>query len=227
DKGMIHADYWTNHGQNRWPTGAVMTPYVGSHDTPRFATLADYRGQDAAHDRGIPNNQWTNTAQAPTDAEPYRRTRLAYAWVLGLPGAPLLYYGDEYGQWGGSDPNNRLMWRPDTNLNANELATLDVIRKVGKAKQTIPALRRGKYVQVYNSSEDVLVYGRSISPGQSALVGINRASTSQNIMIDASKVGFMQGTVLKDALGGSNVNVGPSGQTNLMIPAGSAFILAP
>lgn len=227
DRGMIHADYWTNHGQNRWPAGAVMTPYIGSHDTPRFVSFADYRGQDGAHDRGIPNNQWTNIAQAPSDAEPYRRTRIAHAWVLGLPGAPLLYYGDEYGQWGGADPNNRLMWRPEANLNADELATLTFIRKVGTAKRNIAALRRGKYVQVYNSSEDTLIYGRSISPGQGALVGITRATSPQNVMIDASKLGFAQGTMLKDALGGSNVMVGPGGQTNVSIPAGGAVILAP
>lgn len=227
DKGMIHADYWTNHGQNRWPAGSVMTPYIGSHDTPRFVSLADYRGQDAAHDRKIPENQWANTAQAPTDAEPYRRTRLAHAWVLGLPGAPLLYYGDEYGQWGGADPNNRLMWRPEGSLSTDEAATLAFIRKVGTAKRNIPALRRGAYVQVYNSSEDTLVYGRSIAPGQSALVGITRATSPQNVMIDASKVGFTQGTTLKDALGGSNVNVGPGGQTTIQIPAGGAVILAP
>lgn len=227
DKGMIHADYWTNHGQNRWAPGAIMTPYIGSHDTPRFVSFADYRGQDAAHDRGIPNNQWTNTANAPSDAEAYRRTRVAHAWVLGLPGAPLLYYGDEYGQWGGADPNNRAMWRPEASLNTDETATLSFIRKVGTAKRNIAALRRGKYVQVYNSSEDTLVYGRSISGGQSALVGVTRSGTSQMVTIDASKVGFAQGTTLKDAIGGPNVVVGAGGQTTVMIPAGSAVILAP
>lgn len=227
DKGMIHADYWANHGQQRWPAGAIMTPYIGSHDTPRFVSLADYRDIGGARDRSIPNNQWSNTAQAPNDAEPYRRTRIAHAWVLGLPGAPLLYYGDEYGQWGGADPNNRLMWRSEASLNSDETATLSFIRKVGTAKRNIAALRRGKYVQVYGSSEDTLVYGRAISAGQSALVGITRANTPQNVMIDASKVGFTQGTTLKDAMGGPNVNVGPGGQTNVTIPAGGAVILAP
>jgi len=227
DKGFIHADYWTNHGQKRWPQDAVMTPYIGSHDTPRFVTLADYRGQDAAHDRGIANNQWSNIAQAPSDAEPYRRTRIAHAWVLGLPGAPLLYYGDEYGQWGGADPNNRLMWRPESSLSADESATLTFIRKVGAARRTIAPLRRGKYVQVFGQDENTLVYGRSISPGQSALVGITRMGTPQTVVIDASKVGFSQGTVLKDAMGGPDVTVGAGGQTSVTIPAGGAVIFAP
>ena len=98
DKGMLHADYWFTHGLSKYPSEAIMTPYIGSHDTPRFATLADCRGQDPAHDRGIPNNQWDTIAGAPGDAEPYKRARIGLAWLLNLPGAPLLYYGDEYGQ---------------------------------------------------------------------------------------------------------------------------------
>src|SRR5690606_22415286 len=94
DAGMLHADYWVQHGLGKWPQGAIMTPYIGSHDTPRFVTHADYRGQDGEHDRGIAGNQWNNTAVAPGDAEPYRRARIALTWLLGLPGAPLLYYGD-------------------------------------------------------------------------------------------------------------------------------------
>jgi glycosidase len=112
DTGMLHADYWTQHGLDRWPAGSVMTPYIGSHDTPRFVTMADYRGQDAGHDKGVPGNQWTDVAAAPQDGEPYCRMRVAMAWLLAQPGAPLLYYGDEYGQWGGADPNNRQLLAP-------------------------------------------------------------------------------------------------------------------
>src|SRR4029079_8819478 len=114
-------------------------------DTPRFTTLADYRGQDGAHDRGVPGNQWSNIAVAPGDAEPYRRTRTALSWLLGLPGAPLLYYGDEYGQWGGADPNNRLMWRGDGTLSADEQGVLARAEKLGAARRELVSLRRGTY----------------------------------------------------------------------------------
>lgn len=227
DKGLIHADYWYKHGEQKWPSGAIMTPYIGSHDTARFTTLADYRGQDGAHDRGIPGNQWSNIAVAPSDAEPYRRMRVAQAWLLGLPGAPLLYYGDEYGQWGGSDPNNRLMWRPDASLNADEAATLAFVRKAAMARKATPALRRGKYVSVYASSDDTMVYGRSIAPGNGALVGITRLGTAQTVMVDAAGLmGFSAGTKLKDAMGGPDVTVS-AGQTSITIPAYGAVILAP
>jgi hypothetical protein len=43
--GMLHADYWTQQSQTQFPAGSIMTPFIGSHDSPRFVTLATYRGQ--------------------------------------------------------------------------------------------------------------------------------------------------------------------------------------
>jgi len=228
DKGMIHADYWQNHGQQKWPAGAVMTPYIGSQDTSRFTTLADYRGQDAAHDRGIPDNQWSNIAAAPGDPEPYRRTRIALAWLLGLPGAPLLYYGDEYGQFGGADPNNRLMWKGEAALDASEAATLAFTRKAALARQKVPAMRRGSYVQMFNTSEDTLVFGRSAGSGVAAAVGITRLTTPATVTVDlATPLGLTAGTTLHDAMGGPDVTIAAGGQTTFTIPASGSVILAP
>jgi neopullulanase len=227
NRGMLHAAHWAQHGLAKWPAGSIMTPYIGSHDTPRFVSLADYRGQDASRDRGIPGNQWTNTATAPTGAEPYERMRLAMAWLLGLPGAPLLYYGDEYGQWGGADPNNRLMWRSPSELDANETATLRFIRALGAARRDVPALRRGAYVNLA-ATEDTLVFGRRIGPGQAALVALTRAATPQTIPVEvASALGFAAGTTLRDALGGPAVVVPGNGTLSLAVPAKGARLLAP
>ena len=226
-KGMLHADYWVQHGLGKWPKGSVMTPYIGSHDTPRFVSHADYRGQDPAHDKGIPGNQWNNTAEAPGDAEPYRRMRIAMTWLLGLPGAPLLYYGDEYGQWGGADPNNRLMWRAEASLSAEEKATLALVRKLGTARQQIAALRRGAYVPLF-ASEDTLVFGRKIADGDAAIVALTRALAPQQVSVEAvATLGFKAGDTLDDALGGPSAAVTPLGKLNFTIPASGSVILAP
>ena len=227
DKGMLHAAYWVNHGLSKWPAGAVMTPYIGSHDTPRFGSLADYRGQDAAHDRGIPGNQWNNIAVAPTDGESQARARVAMAWLLGLPGAPLLYYGDEYGQWGGADPNNRVMWRDEGSLNAGEATTLAWVQKLGAARQAIAPLRRGAYVPLA-ATEDTLVFARLTAPGQAAIVGLTRAGSAQSIIVSAgSQLGLPTPTVLHDAMGGPDVTVNVTGDVELTIPAQGAVVLAP
>jgi neopullulanase len=229
DKGMLHADYWVKHGLEKWPQDAIMTPYIGSHDTPRFTSLADYRGQDGAHDRGVPNNQWDNPAVAPSssDDEPYARTRLGLAWLLGLPGAPLLYYGDEYADWGGSDPNNRRMMRAEGELSGKEKETLAFVRKVGSARQEIDALRRGDYVSLVGTTEDTLVFGRKLDGGKSAIVGLTRSGLPQAVMVDGGSLGFASGQVLTDRISGAKVTVGADGKVVVTLAAKSAAILAP
>ncbi|NUP11624.1 MAG: glycosyl hydrolase [Polyangiaceae bacterium] len=227
EKGMLHADYWLKHGLERWPAGAVMTPYIGSHDTSRFTSMADYRGQDPAHDKGIPGNQWENTAVAPSDVEPYRRTRVAMAWLLGLPGAPLLYYGDEYGQWGGADPNNRLFFRDEGALTPDEAATLEFVRRLGTARRSLPALQRGTYVTLY-ADEDTLVFGRKTSPADSVVVALTRSGSDVPSTFDVGgALGFTGGTTLSDALGGPSTSVADDGTLSITIPASSAVVLHP
>lgn len=226
DYGMLHADYWFSHGQGKWPEGSIMTPYIGSHDTPRFTTLADYRGQDAGHDRGVAHVQWDAIAEAPGDDEPYWRARVGFAWLLGLPGAPLLYYGDEYGQWGGADPNNRMMWRPTAELNAWEQQTLEWVRTLGQLRQQIRPLRRGRYVGLW-ATEDVLLFGRMETPGEAAIVGVSRSVADEEHSFSVVSLGLLPGTVLSDALGGPDVVVGAGGTVDVTVPARSAVILVP
>jgi glycosidase len=227
EKGMLHADYWTQDGLKTWPKGAIMTPYIGSHDTPRFVSLADYRDQDANHGKGIPGNQWTDTAVAPGDVEPQLLLRVAMAWMLGLPGAPLLYYGDEYGEWGGADPNNRAMWRTPKELGPDEATTLALVRKLGQARQEIDALRRGAYLSLY-ADEDTLVFGRKVGPGDAAIVALTRAKAPVMVEVEVgASLGFAPQKALKDRLGGPGAVVSGLGKAAFTIPARGVVLLAP
>jgi glycosidase len=225
-KGLIHADYWAQASGWEYPQGAIMTPYIGSHDTARFATLATYRGQDASHDIGVPGNKWTNAAGPPTDGEPYARQRVALSWLMGLPGAPLLYYGDEYGEWGGSDPNNRVMWRGAGALSADEQATLTQTRALGAARRELVALRRGAYKPLF-ASEDVLAFARQTAAGDVAIVALTRAPAPQTVTFTIPPtMPLAAGTRLRDRLGGADVTVS-SGALTLTLGARGAAILAP
>ncbi len=205
-RGLLHVDYWTQQSQLQYPAGSVMTPYVGSHDTARFTTLATYRGQGPGLDPGVPGRQWDAVAEAPTTSDPYARHRLAMSWVLTIPGAPLLYYGDEYGEWGGADPNNRRMWRDPTALSANESATLTQLRALGTARRELVALRRGNYVSL-DATEETLVFAR-VFEGRAALVGLSRASAPRTVTVRLPG-GFplADGAMLRDRLGGASVRV--------------------
>jgi glycosidase len=227
DKGMLHADYWAQASGTQYPAGAIMTPYVGSQDTSRFVTLSSYRGQNASYDRGIPNDKWDNPAGPPPDTESYQRQRLALAWEMGLPGAPLVYYGDEYSEWGGGDPNNRAIWRGDGTLSSDEQATLAAVGKAGLARKSLVALRRGAYKPVF-ASEPTLVFARVTSSGDTALVALttNAGGDTVNVTLPAD-VPLPPGTVLKDRMGGANVTVGASRSLTLTLGNRQTAILAP
>jgi neopullulanase len=225
DSGMLHADFWTQQSQTQFPAGSIMTPFIGSHDSPRFVTLATYRGQPG-YDRSVPGSQWENVAGAPPDAEPYARHTTALSWLLGLPGAPLLYYGDEYGEWGGSDPGNRAMWRGDSALGAEETAVLERARKLGTARKELVALRRGGYRSLH-ATETFLAFARETSDGKLAIVAVSRDSGPVNVAVTIPpSLPLGDGTQLVDRLGGGSVTAN-AGKLMIQLPPRGAAIYAP
>jgi glycosidase len=223
--GMSHVDYWTQASGWEYPQGSIMSPYIGSQDTARFVSIADYNGNPRS-DGSSPYNQWANIAEAPTTSTPYQQLRSAYTWELGLPGAPLIYYGDEYGQFGGVDPNNRLTWRGDGVLTADEQATLTYVRKLGQARKELVALRRGEYRPVY-STQTSLVYGRQSTAGDVALVALSTSTTPANFTATLPvTMPLSDGTTLHDRLGGPDVVV-TGGAVTLSLGARGAAVLAP
>jgi glycosidase len=225
--GMGQADYWTQASGWEYTQGSLMSPYIGSQDTARFITIASYRGQTAALDPGIPYNQWTNVAGPPPDSDTYGRHRVAMAWLLSLPGIPFIYYGDEYGQWGGVDPNNRQDWRGDsTSLSSDELATQAFVKKVGLARKNLPAMRRGQYLPV-QANNDTLLFARQDTAGDVALVALSRLPTATSFTSALPpSLGINDGTVLHDQMGGPDVTVA-GGAITVQLPAQSVAILAP
>jgi len=225
--GLDHADYWTQASGWEYPQGSIMSPYIGSEDTARFISIASYRGQSPAWDPSIPYNQWTNIAGPPPDSETYGRHRLALAWLLGQPGAPMVYYGDEYGQYGGVDPNNRMHWRNGSALSADEAATLAFVRKLGQARKNLVAMRRGAYVPVYNTDANTLVFARQTAAGDVALAAISRLDTPTTVTTALpASLGLADGTVLHDQMGGPDVTVNGS-VISVSLGAQSVAILAP
>src|SRR5258708_25036681 len=148
--------------------------------------------------------------------------------MLGIPGAPMIYYGDEYGEYGGVDPNSRVTWRGGSaSLSADEQATLAFVRKLGTARRDVVAMRRGGYVPVYNTSQDVLVFGRQDAAGHVALVGISRLTTPTTVTTALPpSLGLANGTTLHDHMGGPDVPVS-GGAPTLTPPAQSPPTLAP
>lgn len=222
NQGMQQTDYWTQASQWEYPKGSIMSPYIGSEDTPRFVTLADTSGGSA-----LAGNQWANPAGPPTTGDAYGRAQMAMAWLLTVPGAPMIYYGDELGQYGSADPNNRVMWRGGgSTLSASEQAMLAYTKKLGMARKNVVALRRGEYVPV-SATHDVDLFARQTADGHVALVGLSRATSATTFTASLPPtLGIAGGTTLHDQLGGPDVTVS-GGALTVTIPARGAVILAP
>jgi glycosidase len=189
-RGMAHVDFWTRASMARYPRGAVMTPYIGSHDSARFISLA--ANPDLA------GNKWASLPPAPASAEPYERMAAAFAWLFAIPGAPLLWAGDEYGEYGGSDPDNRHMHRRGAALSPNEARLLSYVQKLGRARQSLPALRRGRY-RTLLATETLWCVARG-EGDDLVIVVLNRSAAPQTATIPVPADVAPSARVFQDAL---------------------------
>ena len=184
-----HLDYWTNRSQDQYVPGSIMVPYVGSHDVSRLTSRADTGTGDAY-------NQWQEQGlpgQPGTD-EAYQAALQAYGWLLTTPGAPLLYYGDEYGEYGGADPDNRHMYRDSSNWSDRESGLFENISALGKLRFESIALKQGTYSSKY-ATPDMLIYDMSHS-NQNMSIILNRGTqTTYNGFSDSDLVRFGEATI--------------------------------
>jgi cyclomaltodextrinase len=111
---------------------AVELNLLGSHDTPRFRTIAG------------------------GDKDAYRLALLA---VMTLPGAPCIYYGDEIGLEGRQDPDNRrsFPWHEQ----AWDGGLLSLVRTLISLRVTHPYLRDAEFAMLAASGQAV-AYGRQM-----------------------------------------------------------------
>ena len=162
-----HLDYWTNRSQDQYTPGSLMVPYVGSHDVPRLTSRADTGTNDA-------NNQWAEDGLPgqPGDVSAYNAALQAYGWLLTTPGAPMMYYGDEYGEYGGADPDNRHMYRNNSTWSVHEASLFENLSELGQLRAESEALRRGTY-STRLAMPNLLVYEMNYA-GQVMAVVLNR-----------------------------------------------------
>ncbi len=133
---MSTLDLAEHSGEAAWAgSGAVMARMIGNHDVTRFSSVS---AGDADGDG------WTPAVQS-TDPLVYAKQRMALALSFTLPGAAVVYYGDEIGLAGRQDPDSRRVMPADAALNVAQLATRAFTATLGKTRACSDALRRGAY----------------------------------------------------------------------------------
>lgn len=166
------------------PEKPAMLNLLGSHDTHRLLTLA---GGDE------------------------RRATLAFAALFTLPGAPMLYYGDEVGLEGENDPDCRrpMVWDPALQREGIHAA----VKRLIELRRTTPALRGGGYETLYAFNR-VFAYAR-----EEAVIVLNAGPTRADVEIPART------PAVRDALSGQEFPVRDGAIRIAELPERSALIL--
>ena len=102
----------------------LMANIMDSHDKIRYMAYAD--GDIEINSNTAKEIGWTDPPKVD-HASSYKKLQLHLAYILTIPGVPVIYYGDEIGMTGAADPDNRRMMRFDNDLNIYEKENLKEI----------------------------------------------------------------------------------------------------
>jgi len=158
---------------------------LGSHDTARVARLAG-------------------------DG---RRVRLLFALLCGLPGAPLVYYGDEIGLEGGKDPDSRRAFPWDRSR--WDVERREWVRTWIRLRRERPELQRGRLeFLVADDEAGLVVFARRL--GESTVVlAANVGRAPRQVHLAASATGW-RGVEVRDELTGRALD----GRGDVVVPLG-------
>ncbi len=123
----------------------LMGYITGNQDKPRFISLA---GGEVSFDEDYKLAGWTRDIGVG-DPVGYKKRSMHTAFIMTIPGIPVIYYGDEFGMPGANDPDNRRMMRFE-NLSEKEKKTKDITEKLLQ-------LRNNNIELIYGNFEPVLV----------------------------------------------------------------------
>ena len=114
-------------GKSHGEAYQVLVNLMGSHDTPRFLHLCGSK----------------------------EKQKLAVAFLLLMPGMPMIYYGDEYAMEGGGDPDNRrgMYWDPDH----QDQEMFAWYKKLIQVRKAYAVITEGKTVECMTDDETELI----------------------------------------------------------------------
>ena len=139
---------------------------LGTHDVPRALTLL---GEAPSEGSLTKLEQARYHLPAEQRAKGLARLKLAVLIQFTSPGVPCVYYGDEAGLEGHSDPQNRRTYPWD----GVDMDLLEWYRSLSSLRKAEPVLRTGNWIAL-DAGDEVLAYGRRTEEGRDALGEIMR-----------------------------------------------------
>ena len=180
----------------------VMMNMMDSHDVERVAS--QLVNPEILYDHGA-TLQHKNFDPRKPNAEERERQKLMIGIQYTLPGAPIIYYGDEAGMWGGDDPDCRkpMVWK-EFNYETETAHALGYPRKPDEVRvdnelfnwySKMCALRNKNMalslgdIKFHNIAEDdkILVFMREYK-GKELLILVNNSSSEKTIDVNKYRI---------------------------------------
>jgi len=155
----------------------LMGNITGNHDMARFISLA---GGGLRFDENQIEAGWARDVGVG-DPVGYNRLASLTAFIMTIPGVPVIYYGDEIGIPGASDPDSRRPMIFD-NLTERQSWLLNTTTKLTNLRQNNLALIYGDF-KTLSLDDDFYAYSRTYF-NNSAVVLFNKSRKPKTVEVD-------------------------------------------
>ncbi len=155
----------------------LMGNITGNHDMARFIS---YAGEALSFDEEAQAAGWNRDIEVKNPVG-YKKLSSLIAFIMTIPGIPVIYYGDEYGMPGAGDPDNRRQIKFDE-LSPDESNTKQITETLTKIRRNNIALNFGSFHNILVSKNTYVYYREYL--GQFVVVIFNKGSNNEDIKFD-------------------------------------------
>ena len=177
DASFEDLDYSLHQSFSHYGFNNLMGNITGNHDLPRFISLA---GGDLGWDEDDTQPGWEREIGVG-DPVGYNRLSQLTAFIMTIPGVPVLYYGDEIGLPGASDPDSRRPMQFE-DLTEEQIWVRNNASRLGHLRSDHLAFVYGDF-RTLKVGPQTYAYSRSYF-GEHALVVFNSSSEPKVIRVE-------------------------------------------
>ena len=177
EESFERLDYSLYQSFNYYGFQNLMGNITGNHDMPRFIS---YAGGDLSFEEDDTEPGWERDIGVG-DPVGYDKLASLTAFIITIPGVPVIYYGDEIGMPGANDPDSRRPMIFD-GLTDNQIKVKENLKKLTRIRMSNLAFVYGDF-NTLKVTDNIYAYSRYYF-GNRAIVVFNKNSQAMDVSID-------------------------------------------